>query len=163
VLVSKSPIPNGYRLPTEAEWAWVARYGGRPGEPRKYPWGKTLPVPRESENYGDSSASAFLGDTVDGYSDGSPASAPVDSFDADAAGFYNLGGNVAEWMHDLYTIYSSAGSAEIDPTGPSEGELHVIRGASWRHATITELRLSYRDYGKDPRSDLGFRVARYLD
>jgi hypothetical protein len=31
------------------------------------------------------------------------------------------------------------------------------------HATVTELRLSYRDYGKDPRPDVGFRVARYAE
>jgi hypothetical protein len=29
------------------------------------------------------------------------------------------------------------------------------------HGSITELRLSYRDYGDDPRPDLGFRIARY--
>ena len=50
-----------------------------------------------------------------------------------------------------------------DPTGPAEGEYHVIRGASWMHASVTELRLSYRDYGKDARPDLGFRIARYAE
>ena len=48
-----------------------------------------------------------------------------------------------------------------DPVGPAEGEYHVIRGASFLHGTVTELRLSFRDYGKDPRPDVGFRVARY--
>ncbi len=48
-----------------------------------------------------------------------------------------------------------------DPVGPAEGEYHVIRGASFLHGTITEIRLSYRDYGKDARADVGFRVARY--
>ena len=39
----------------------------------------------------------------------------------------------------------------------------VIRGSSWRQAGVTELRLSYRDYGVDPRVDLGFRIARNVD
>jgi hypothetical protein len=37
----------------------------------------------------------------------------------------------------------------------------VIRGASYLHATITELRLSFRDHGAEARPDVGFRVARY--
>ena len=47
--------------------------------------------------------------------------------------------------------------------GPPSGSFHVIRGSSWRHGTVVELRLSFRDYGKDPRDDLGFRIARYAD
>ena len=67
-------------------------------------------------------------------------------------------------MHDFYAITPSVpGQLVRDPTGPAEGEYHVIRGASWMHATVTELRLSYRDYGKDPRPDLGFRIARYAE
>jgi len=37
----------------------------------------------------------------------------------------------------------------------------VVRDSSWRQGTITELRLSYRDYSREARPDLGFRVARY--
>jgi formylglycine-generating enzyme required for sulfatase activity len=43
------------------------------------------------------------------------------------------------------------------------GEFHVIRGASWRHGSVTELRLAFRDYGKEARADLGFRLARYAE
>jgi hypothetical protein len=39
----------------------------------------------------------------------------------------------------------------------------VVRGSSWRHGNITELRLSYRDYSREPRADLGFRLARYVE
>ena len=31
------------------------------------------------------------------------------------------------------------------------------------HGTVTQLRWSYRDYGKKTRPDLGFRIARYLE
>jgi hypothetical protein len=36
----------------------------------------------------------------------------------------------------------------------------VIRGSSWRHAGILELRLAYRDFGSEGRFDAGFRIAR---
>ena len=50
-----------------------------------------------------------------------------------------------------------------DPTGPTEGEFYVIRGASWMHGSVTELRLSFRNYGNKARPDVGFRIARYLE
>jgi hypothetical protein len=36
----------------------------------------------------------------------------------------------------------------------------VIRGSTWRHAGILELRLAYRDFGSSGRFDVGFRIAR---
>ena len=72
-------------------------------------------------------------------------------------GLYDMGGNVAEWVHDYYEIPSPEPTR--DPMGPAEGEYHVIRGSSYMSGTITELRLSYRDYGSDGRPDVGFRVA----
>ena len=36
------PPTTGYRLPTEAEWALVARHAGA-SPPRKYAWGETFP------------------------------------------------------------------------------------------------------------------------
>ena len=74
-----------------------------------------------------------------------------------------MGGNVAEWMHDYYTIYPSGAEIAKDPLGPKEGELYAIRGSSWMDGSVTELRLSYRDYGNKPRPDLGFRIARYAE
>ncbi|MGH8246162.1 MAG: formylglycine-generating enzyme family protein, partial [Gammaproteobacteria bacterium] len=74
------------------------------------------------------------------------------------------GGNAAEWVHDHYDIAAEeSGAAALDPLGPESGEHHVIRGASWAHGGLTELRLSYRDYGLEGRDDVGFRIARYLE
>jgi len=74
-----------------------------------------------------------------------------------------MSGNVAEWTHDYYSSQPSRGPAELDPTGPAQGNRHVIRGASWALASRSELRLSYRDGGMDGRMDVGFRIARYVD
>ena len=52
--------------------------------------------------------------------------------------------------------------AKGDPAGPAEGQYHVIRGSGWRHASISELRMAYRDFGDRGRLDVGFRIARYL-
>ena len=97
-------------------------------------------------------------------SDGFSSTAPVASFTPNRAGIHDLGGNVSEWCHDYYdTFVGSLKKVRRDPTGPKRGQFHVVRGSSWRHGSITELRLSYRDYTKTPRNDLGFRVARYVD
>ena len=154
---------TGYRLPTEAEWAWTARVVGRQ-QVLKYPWGNEMPPLKGSGNYADQSASNLLGNIVSGYNDGYIVSAPVGSFVANSKGVFDLGGNVSEWVHDYYNVSIMAVNAnEQNPMGPDSGDYHVIRGSSWRHGTITELRLSYRDYGNKARDDVGFRIARFLD
>lgn len=155
--VLASPPTTGYRLPTEAEWELSARYSS--GTAIKYPWGDSLPVPPGSGNFADQSAEGLVATTVPGFDDSFPATAPVDSFAANALGLYNLGGNVAEWVSDRYEMAPAAKAT--DPTGPAAGEFHVIRGASYLQGSVTQMRLTFRDYGKEPRPDVGFRIARW--
>ena len=150
---------NGYRLPTEAEWAFAARVK-RDKSLLKFPWGDAQPPTLNSGNFADASARNLLARVINGYSDNFEVSAPVGSFTPNRFGINDLGGNVAEWVHDVYRLDIASSKERIDPMGGAVGELHSIRGSSWRHGTDTELRLSYRDYGKDPRDDLGFRLAR---
>ena len=160
-LAGAEPPTTGYRLPTEAEWARAARFGG--GEAIKYPWGAALPAPPRAGNFADESARPVVPVVLQGYDDRFPVSAPVGTFPPSTLGFFDLGGNVAEWVHDVYAIPPADAPVERDPMGPPPGELHVIRGSSYLHGTITELRLSFRDYGTRPRPDVGFRVARYAE
>jgi formylglycine-generating enzyme required for sulfatase activity len=157
------PATTGYRLPSEAEWVYVARVLGRENLAR-YPWKGDYPPKVKAGNFADARVSDSFADVVPGYDDGYRVSAPVGGFPARPEGFYDLGGNVAEWTGDYYAVYP--GEAErlaTDPTGPQSGEHHVVRDSSWRQGSITELRLSYRDYSRTPRNDLGFRIARFAE
>ena len=156
------PLRNGYRLPTDAEWEWAARFAGQ-SEGLLYPWGAEARPPDRSGNFADVNAANILPTVMVTYDDGFLVSAPVASFDANAYGIYDLGGNVSEWVQDFYTLDLLETSQLVDdPLGPENGRLHVVRGASWRSATITDLRVAARGSGFEGREDVGFRIARNL-
>ena len=154
------PFPNGYRLPTEAEWAWAVRYGASSTAAR-FSWGDQWPPRRDAGNYADRTSGEILTSIMLGYDDGFVSTAPAGNYPANALGLYDGGGNVAEWVNDFYTVPTPGISTPIiDPLGPERGTNYVIRGSGWKHSGITELRMSYRDYGIEPRNDLGFRIVR---
>ena len=153
----------GYRLPTEAEWTWAARVTGNQ-QLVKFPWGDVMPPAKNSGNFADDAAAHLLGRVIPNYDDGYATTSPIGRFQPNSKGLYDLGGNVSEWIHDFYdSAIGLSHMLETDPLGASKGEDHVIRGSSWAHGSITELRYSWRNAGSDPQDDVGFRIARYLD
>jgi len=130
---------------------------------RRFLWGETFPPANNTENFADASGAYLTGRTIDGYEDGQSATAPVASYAPGPYQLFDLAGNVAEWMHDTYDIPVPLESVLMDPLGAPPGENFVIKGASWSRSKLTDLRLSYRDYGSLGKDDIGFRVARYAE
>jgi formylglycine-generating enzyme required for sulfatase activity len=161
VITGFDSAATGYRLPSEAEWTWAARASG--AQMVLFPWGGTFPPTAAVENYADESSARITGRVVSNYNDGHVASAPVGSFKANQNGLYDIGGNVSEWVNDVYVIPPANGATLTDPLGAQTGDNYTIRGAAWTHSKLSELRLTYRDYGQAARDDVGFRLARYAE
>ena len=115
-----------YRLPTEAEWEYAAREGGRMV---RFATGKDTIGPDEA-NFDASSDSeyenpysrsgVYRGKTI-----------PVKSFSLNSLGLYDMSGNVWEWVQDWYDKDYYSNSPRNNPTGPRSGIYRVLRGGSW--------------------------------
>jgi formylglycine-generating enzyme required for sulfatase activity len=140
---------DGYRLPTEAEWEYAARAGsatpydfGSPDKLRQFAW--------SAEN-------------------ADRKTHPVGQKKPNAAGLFDLYGNVSEWCEDVYSPTYYKESAAKDPTGPpSPGRdvKRVMRGGNW-DAGPDACRATYRRGERTGNTDAcfatdycGFRCVR---
>ncbi len=154
---------DGYRLPTEAEWEWLARKAGRRTQTR-FAWGNETRVPDGSGNLADESAKGAVPVYIPRYRDGFAQMADVGTFTANASGLHDLAGNASEWTHDTYDVQPPpAGRTERDPLDVKPGKQHTIKGSSWRSGDLGALRAAYRAGSSTPQPELGFRIARYLN
>ena len=175
---------NGYRLPTIAEWQYIAREGGKN---ISMPWGSGKPygnlpdqslksLVRDKEYLKFKGEGPYIYSQIkikDNYNDKYKYTAPVGSFKPNSLGIYDLEGNVTEYCWDIRwddygydwdkKKYKDELFIERNPTGPEakNGNWRSRRGSSWAFMfKINECYYQNMWTNKASFSDVGFRLVR---
>lgn len=133
-----------FRLPTEAEWEYAARIGGK----------------EEIDMAG--GPEEFIKKTAWYYANADKKTHPVGQKQPNIEGIYDLLGNVSEWCSDWYAPdYYNEETSYKNPEGPPLGKEKVVRGGSFVDFSGDRFRPSLRDKlkptGKSP--NIGFRLV----
>ncbi len=142
-----------YRLPTEAEW----EYACKAGSDSVFQNGDLPDSLVTIGNIGDLTAKMRFAHwkTVSNH-DLYVFSAPIGSFQPNMWGFYDMVGNVSEWVNDNYSSNYYNISPLIDPQGADQDEFRVRRGGGW-FSPSRNCRSTFRD--KFRPSDCGIAVG----
>ena len=77
-----------------------------------------------------------------------------------AFGLFDMLGNVWELLNDWYAADYYQTSPPQDPTGPSTGKYHVLRGGSWfEHPRYVRTSFRFRDFPDNRYDTYGFRCV----
>lgn len=122
-----------YRLPTEAEWEYIARAGTSTA----YPWG---------DEWSEGKANV-----------GSSGVQEVGKYAPNGWSVFDSVGNVWEWTADFYDKKLSGG---VDPVGSSTGSVRCVRGGSYVYtAWFARCALRFRNLPSSRYHFLGLRVT----
>ncbi len=102
-----------YRLPTEAEWEYAARSGGK------------------KEKYAGTSSDAELGKYAWYSANAGGIIHQSGQKQPNGLGLYDMTGNVWEWCQDWYGEMYYNQSTPKNPAGPQSGTRRVLRGGAW--------------------------------
>ncbi|MBA4348368.1 MAG: hypothetical protein C0415_00040 [Thermodesulfovibrio sp.] len=106
---------KNYRLPTEAEWEYAARSGGK------------------NEKWAGTSNQSELGEYAWYRENSGDKTHPVgQKKPPNGLGIYDMSGNVWEWVSDWFDVNYYKNSPKDNPKGPSSGSYKALRGGSWR-------------------------------
>ena len=131
-----------YRLPTDAEWEYVARLGGLANGDFMHG-----PTNNKLQKY------AWLKENSEGHSHPVGLKEPIF---INGKPIYDMHGNVWVWIADFFQYKLPGG---IDPQGPTTGTKHPLRGGGWNHK-VEALSSGYRYDGSPSFGQVGVRFAR---
>lgn len=150
---------NGYRLPTRAEWKYLALGSYKDSanwdgefDSINYHW------PFAGEFVEDDYSNMYNRDAYVWDEDNSNYTThEVKGKLPNSYGLYDMTGNVYEWCYD-WGKYTSSYSEQTDPTGPESGTSRICCGGSKK--SVCEVSLYYPYDPSKRNDDLGFRIVR---